>query len=113
MINQVTPVEVFEERERHNKLVKQFNTKAIELAEKQATYDKLRSVATLQERENKVPITIIKTIVDGREDVAQAKFEVSVCKAMLDTIDRAIDDSKWQQKVLMDQISREWGRNGN
>lgn len=83
----------------------------VEYAKREKEYRVLVKQETLKAQTAGTPATLIRDIVRGSENVANAKFERDKADALYKAAQESVNINKLTAKILEEQIKREWGKN--
>ena len=81
-----------------------------EYAEAERDYKIMLSQKALELRAQEMPVTLIDKVVYGK--VAEERFKRDTAEIMWKTAIENVNTLKLQIRILDNQISREWGNNG-
>lgn len=83
----------------------------VEYAKREKEYRVLVKQETLKAQTTGTPATLIRDIVRGSENVANAKLERDKADALYKAAQESVNINKLTAKILEEQIKREWGKN--
>ena len=96
-----------------NTSIKTLATNGKALAEAERDYKiTLRQEALKLRHEKNMPVTLISQIIYGVPEVADKRFKRDIADTMYQTNLEYINTTKLQLRILENQLSREWGNNG-
>ena len=99
-------------REIHENAIEAYLEAANELAKAEFDYDVIRAAATRVERDKGTPMTIIDRLVNGEDEVAKAKMQVSLCKSYAKAADSRIQATYNDLKQACIYEDRDWRQGG-
>ena len=92
--------------------IKQLRTNGIAYAEAERNYKIAVNKKALELRSNDTPVTLIQTVIYGYEDIATLRFQRDSAEVIYNANQEAIQSIKLRMRLLDNQISREWSKNG-
>lgn len=100
--------ELMELLERAEQGVEDMRDAGCAYAENRQAYEVAKAARTLQEREKGTPVTIIPALVQGYEDVSEARRLKDCSEALYAAAKEAVNVAKLKARIIDAQISREW-----
>lgn len=88
--------------------VDDFTVFSKDAAQKNALYKKERSKRLMVRRAEGVPVSILKEVVDGEDDIADLKCDADATDGLRDSTREYIMALKVAITTLREQIQREW-----
>lgn len=88
--------------------IKQLRTNGTIFAEAEKNYKIAVNKRALQLRDEKMPVTLIQTVIYGYEDIAKLRFERDSAEVVYNANQEAINSIKLRMRILSSQIEREW-----
>lgn len=88
--------------------IKQLRTNGTIFAEAEKNYKIAVNKRALQLRDEKMPVTLIQTVIYGYEDIALLRFQRDSAEVVYNANQEAINSIKLRMRILSSQIEREW-----
>lgn len=101
-------IELNEKRKLLDKAIETLARNGYELAEAEKNYKIAINKKALILKDEKMPITLINTVIFGFEDIAELRFKRDIAEVKYNTNQEYINTIKLQIRILENQLSREY-----
>ncbi len=91
-----------------DKTIDAFEQAGIELAEAEASYNKLLNKRALEERAHGTPVTFISQFLKGENEIAELRLKRDISESKKNTLNEKINSIKLQLRIIDAQATREW-----
>ena len=100
--------ELMEQLDAAEQGVSEIRETGCQYARNRQAYEIAKARATLAEREKGTPATIIRDVVQGYEDVSEARMLKDCSEALYKAAQEAVNVAKLKVRIIDAQIAREW-----
>lgn len=100
--------ELMELMERAEQGVQDMRETGCQYARNRQAYEVAKARRTLEERAKGTPVTIIPSIVQGYDDVSEARMLKDSSEALYAAAKEAVNVSKLKARIIESQVNREW-----
>lgn len=100
--------ELMELMERAERGVEDMRETGCQYALNRQKYEQAKAARTLEERAKGTPVTLIPSVVQGYEDVSDARMLKDCSEALYAAAKEAVNVFKLKARIIENQIGREW-----
>ena len=100
--------ELMELMERAERGVQDMRETGCQYAVNRQAYETAKARRTLEERMKGTPVTVIPAIVQGYEDVSEARMLKDASEALYAAAKESVNVAKLKARIVEAQINREW-----